>query len=145
MNYWIFQCNPDAIGKNVDIETAIRDRHPFFQEWRLSQYKDEIKKGDKAIIWVTGKNARMVALADITSNRHPKMQNTLWNAFNKTGERLKNDDNEVVSIDTYSLTKSISKDKIKLTKGMENFGAGRRATNIPLAPSEYDIILNLTQ
>ena len=48
MNYWIFQCNPDAIGKNVDIETAIRDRHPFFQEWRLSQYKDEIKKGGQS-------------------------------------------------------------------------------------------------
>jgi hypothetical protein len=47
MNYWIFQCNPKAIVDNIDIETAIKIKHPFFSEWGVRQHKNDIKMETK--------------------------------------------------------------------------------------------------
>ena len=148
MNYWIFQCKPDAIVKDVDIETAIRNKHPFFSEWGVRQYKDDIRKGDKAIIWITGKDARCVALIDIASNPEVKTDNSLFEVKNQTGKRLKSQNDKVVSINAHYIPKSVLKDKVKRTKGLENFNAGRPGsygTNLTLDKSEYDIIRALSE
>jgi len=62
---WMFQGNP----KRWRIFDSFKD--PEFQSeqsWEVNQYKNEIKKGDLALIWVAGKDAGIYAIADIVSD-----------------------------------------------------------------------------
>jgi hypothetical protein len=62
---WIFQANPNR----CDIVNALRDdriAHPVC--WLVNQRKNEIKKGDIAIIWMSGKEAGIYSVAKITSD-----------------------------------------------------------------------------
>jgi hypothetical protein len=86
-----------------------------------------------------------VAFADITSNPERKKDNSLFEEKNEIGKRLKNQDDKVVSINIQSLPKSISKEEIKNTKGLENFKAGRPETNIRLEDFEYELIKGLSK
>lgn len=62
VNYWFFQCNPKEHDianewKNIEEET-----------WRVTAHKNEIKAGDKVIIWVVGKESGCYGLCTITSD-----------------------------------------------------------------------------
>lgn len=60
-NYWFFQANPNY----YKIFDALQDN--VLNQWQVNQFKKEIKENDKVILWVTGENAGVYALATITS------------------------------------------------------------------------------
>ncbi|WP_018615732.1 AAA family ATPase [Segetibacter koreensis] len=59
--YWVFQASP----KVYRIVDALRDG--ILKTWTVSQNKSKIGIGDKVILWATGANAGVYALATITS------------------------------------------------------------------------------
>jgi len=63
MSYWIFKCNPDEYR----IDERLKDPEPKIT-WRVTRYKDEIKKGDIAFIWRTGDNRGICAIIRIESD-----------------------------------------------------------------------------
>jgi hypothetical protein len=63
-NIWIFQANPDR----YDILNILSDSKIQRYTWQVNQYKDKIKKGDIALIWMSGKEAGIYALAEIVTN-----------------------------------------------------------------------------
>ena len=78
---WIFQGNPkyyDVIGfvENLEILT-----------WAVNQYRNQIKKGDRAYIWVSGSDGGIVASGTILTD--PKMHSTNLDDPYSRGESLK--------------------------------------------------------
>jgi len=61
---WIFQANP----QRFDILNALADEKLNEDVWLVNQHKNEIKKGDIGLIWMSGKEAGICAVVDITSD-----------------------------------------------------------------------------
>ena len=61
-NTWIFQGNPEIFDVNVGVNQLKR------LNWGVRQHKNEIKEGDQVYIWISGRNAGIVAVATITSS-----------------------------------------------------------------------------
>ena len=148
MANWIFQCKTSAYEYD---EAIIED---VLKEWNVKQHKKDIRKNDGVVIWFTGKNAGINAIAKVISDPEFKIgissDNHLFNEKDKTGKRLKEEDKTGlrVTIDIIrDLRKTpISKDTLRNTKGLENFKAGTQGsygTNLPLGDKEYNIILGL--
>ncbi len=64
INIWIFQANPEKF----DVVNALSDPNLPVKSWRVKQHKDKIKKGDIALIWVSGKEAGIYAIAEVISD-----------------------------------------------------------------------------
>lgn len=124
MNYWIFQCNPDAYQLSTAIEKGL------LKEWNVKQHRFEIQEGDKAIIWVTGKNSGVYATANITSNPTQKFSrsedNHLFQENNNIGMRLKEEDETGwrVNVDLMP-NQPLYKNELRNISGLENFRAGQ--------------------
>ncbi|UJF28579.1 EVE domain-containing protein [Planococcus sp. 107-1] len=68
---WIFQGNP----KYYDVINAVEDLDQI--TWSVNQYKQQIKKGDKAYIWLSGEGGGIVAYGEILENpeiRQPNLE-----------------------------------------------------------------------
>lgn len=61
---WIFQANP----QRFDILNALADEKLTEDVWLVNQHKNEIKKGDIGLIWMSGKEAGICAVVDIISD-----------------------------------------------------------------------------
>lgn len=137
---WIFQANPTKFN----VVGALTDK--AIDSWRIEDYKNEIKKGDVAIIWASGKYAGIYAIAEITSDPH---------FISITPESEK-----------YWLDQNLKKDSdyradLKITKNLVNFPIPRKCllcipelkqlsilnfaqkTNFPVTKSEWEIIKKL--
>jgi len=64
-NVYLFQGNPKYYDMDAYLVT-----HPYIY-WRSPNYKDQIKTGDKAILWRAGKNAGMIAIGEIVEAPTP--------------------------------------------------------------------------
>lgn len=67
--YWIFQANPKTF-RIFDWW----DDHPNDQiiNWSVRQYGDEIKKGDFVILWLSGTQSGIYAIAEVITNPYSK-------------------------------------------------------------------------
>ena len=63
MSYWIFKVNPDR----YNIDRRLHDPEPQ-TSWRVTRYKDEIKKGDTAFIWRAGPGRGICAVVRIDTD-----------------------------------------------------------------------------
>ena len=142
MKYWIFQYNLSA----YEIIPAT------LKEWNVKNYKSEIKKGDKAIIWITGIKGGVYALADIESDPKPmgiSEDHEQWKLDSHLGLRYKKEDKYVDKVIIRITDRPkilISKQKVLSTVGLQEFKAGRPGsygTNIRSNKQEYDIIYSL--
>jgi hypothetical protein len=61
---WIFQANP----KRYDILNALADSSVDKETWLVNQHKHDIRNGHTALIWMSGKDAGIYAVAKITSD-----------------------------------------------------------------------------
>ncbi len=59
---WIFQSNP----KIYDVERAVRELSEI--QWQVNRYRDQIKIGDTAYIWMSGNNAGLIAIARVMTD-----------------------------------------------------------------------------
>ena len=59
--YWLFQANPKIFRLREALRAEVLETFAVKAHWR------SIQKGDKVIIWQTGKEAGVYALAEVTS------------------------------------------------------------------------------
>ena len=122
VNYWIFQCNPneyDIINewKNRDIDT-----------WRVTAHKNEIKTGDKVILWVTGKDSGCYGLCTVTTDVNEGQENFVY-----------------LNID-YNLTQNpVRKSEVINLPEFANFKAGNQGTNFTATRDQFEKILQLIE
>lgn len=61
-NTWIFQGNPEIFDVSAGVNLLKR------LNWSVRQHKNEIEEGDQVYIWISGRNAGIVATATVTSS-----------------------------------------------------------------------------
>jgi len=133
-NYWIFQGNPSVF----DFETAIKNN--LLEDWTVSAHKDKIKKGDKVILWISGKNSGCYSLAEVTSEAQNITQSKdshLWKTEDKNPLKAG------IKITHNIIETPLLWNKIKGTKGLENLKVGNQGTNFTATKTEFKTILSL--
>jgi 5-methylcytosine-specific restriction protein B len=135
-SYWIFQGNP----KVFDFETALRQE--LLTDWTVNAHKDNIKVGDKVILWITGSKSGCYALAEVTSEPHQKTSSTddhLWKGDDKSD--LKAD----IKITHNLVDTPILKTVIDSLDELKNLKIGNQGTNFSATEKEYQTILGMSQ
>jgi 5-methylcytosine-specific restriction enzyme B len=78
---WIFQASPQF----YDIEGALRDLKQ--QTWTISQFKEKIHSGDRVLVWESGQEAGILAIATVLTEpamiNFPKQENPYVRDANK--------------------------------------------------------------
>lgn len=120
LNYWIFQCNPneyDIINewKNRDIDT-----------WRVTAHKNEIKTGDKVILWVTGKDSGCYGLCTVTTDVNEGQENFVY-----------------LNIDHNLIQSPVRKSELINLPEFTNFKAGNQGTNFTATKEQFEKIHQL--
>ena len=135
-NIWIFQGNP----KEYRIIDSLSDG--ILDGWRVTRYKEKIKIGDTALIWICGKSAGIYAVAEIISN--PEYMTLLPEEekyfIKKEGAKGKIAVN--FKFTKYLLENPVYRYELKNTPGLENlsiFGF-KNHTNYPVKKEEWIII-----
>ena len=64
MNYWLFQANP----KHYRLLDAIRDCDAIF--WLVTRHTKDIAVGDGVLVWMSGENAGIYAVAEVIEAPH---------------------------------------------------------------------------
>lgn len=59
---WIFQCNPKLYDLAAKLEEGTRT-----DDWAMNQHRELVSPGDRVFFWQTGPNARLVAVAHVSS------------------------------------------------------------------------------
>ena len=60
---WLFQANP----KYFDLEQELKGVHPGVEDdWTVTKFREEMRPGDIAILWLGGKKAGIYALGELT-------------------------------------------------------------------------------
>lgn len=136
INYWVFQCNP----ADFDFEAAIRSN--LLHDWTVAAHKDKIKKGDKVILWVTGKKAGCYALARVTADPAEKTNSPdshLW----KTED--KNTFKAGIELTHNLLARPLMWQTIKETDGLQELKVGNQGTNFSATRQQYNTIIKLIE
>jgi len=137
LRYWIFQGNPQY----YDLIGALRDG--VLKSWTVNQYKNEIKTGDKIILWVAGGNSGCYGLATVTSEVKviPKdpQEDSYW-----TNPVQKEDiEGVMIHIDQNLWNTPVLKEEIDDLPGFSDFPAGTRGTNLKITETHFNSIKNL--
>ena len=138
---WIFQANPER----YDILNSLADPELTLQGWTVNpQFKYKIHNGDIALIWMSGKDAGIYAVADIVSD--PKMMkdspedDKYWIKEEERGlEKLR------VSIEIIKdmRNKPVYKRDLKNIPGLKNLSilsGFLQRTNFPVTQEEWGVI-----
>jgi 5-methylcytosine-specific restriction protein B len=135
-NYWIFQGNP----KVFDFETALQEQ--LLDDWTVSSHREKIKVGDKVILWITGNKAGCYALAEVTSEPHPKSKSPddhLWKEEDKS--QLK----AGIKITHNLVEHPILKDEISTIEELSELNVGNQGTNFVSNQEEFEIMIELAK
>ncbi len=136
INYWVFQCNP----ADFDFEAAVRSN--LLNDWTVAAHKDKIKKGDKVILWVTGKKAGCYALARVTDDPAEKTNSPdshLWKKEDKSSIKAG------IEITNNLLAKPLLWQTIRETDGLQDLKVGNQGTNFSATRQQYNTILKLIE
>ncbi len=133
ISFWLFQGSPEY----YDVETALKEN--LLTAWSVSAHDKKIKSGDKAIIWMSGKNAACYALADIVGE--PKYYNDpfpddhLWIKTDKKDEKKLHSE---IRITHNYVNTPITKKQIAGIEELKNLKAGNQGTNFTATEQEYN-------
>ncbi len=68
-SYWIFQSNPKYYDLEKDLEGITEEDLDNFS-WTVNQYANQIRTGDVAYLWTSGKDAGILAVATVISDTY---------------------------------------------------------------------------
>jgi len=136
---WIFQANP----ARYDILNALSDLNYIEEVWMINQHKDEIKKGDIDLIWVSGPDAGVYAVADIISDPEyirllPEQEKYWTNEEDKGKNRLR----VRIKITKNLINNPVFRWELKRINELGSLSILRfsQGTNFPVSDSEWQII-----
>ncbi len=144
---WIFQANPNV----YDIQNCLRDEDIIknVDVWEVNQYKGEIRKGDIGIIWMSGNEAGIYGVIEITDN--PEIVND--SNFNSSKywiqeERKNRETLRVKFIYKINLIDNpILKEELKKIPELSDLSILKfsQGTNFPITEDEWKIISELIE
>lgn len=138
---WFFQANP----KRYDVLNALSDSSGEVDRWQVNQYRNKIKKGDIVLIWMSGVEAGIYAVGEITSN--PLITDDV-NALDKywidEQDRKQNRLRVNIRITAKLVNNPILRAELKGIPGLQNLSILRfsQGTNFPVRNDEWIIIAN---
>lgn len=135
-SYWIFQGNP----RIFDFETAINEN--ILEDWTITAHRDNIKIGDKVILWITGENSGCYALAEITEEPKEKNISTddhLWK------EKQENTLKAGIKVIHNLVDNPILKSEVEAVPELKSLKIGNQGTNFSATEEEYNFILNMAE
>jgi hypothetical protein len=139
---WIFQANPTR----YDILNALLDSGHANDAWEVNQQKDKIKKGDISLIWASGSDGGIYAVADIVSDPidlsfSPEQEKYWINEADKGKRRLC----ARISIAKNLVNNPVFRSELKGIKELSNLSILRFAqgTNFFVNDNEWAIIKNI--
>lgn len=136
---WIFQANPNR----YDILNALLDPAVDKQGWMVNQHRDEIKQGDIALIWMSGKEAGVYAVCEVVSDPGFMVdslgEEKYWtNKEDKGISRLR----VKIRIIKKLINNPILREELKSIEGLSNLSILKfsQGTNFPVSRNEWEII-----
>ena len=144
-NMWIFQANP----KEYDILNSLTDEKIGDEcHWYVGQHREEIRKGHLALIWMSGKESGIYAVAQILSNpeitEEYEEEEKYWlNTKKETSRLLRVKLSILKRLINYPIFRSELK-KIPELKSLSilKFAQG---TNFPVTKKEWEIISKIIE
>jgi predicted RNA-binding protein with PUA-like domain len=142
-NIWIFQANP----QRYDIMNALADEEiGNDMHWLVNQHKKDIAKGHIGLIWLSGRESGIYAIAEIVTDpqfmEEPDSEKKYWtDSVDKEGEKLR----VKMKIVKNMLNKPLTKESIRNTAGLQNLSILRlpRGTNFRVTSDEWNRIKEL--
>ncbi len=137
---WIFQANPNR----YDILNALADDEAETEKhWLVNRYKNEIAKGDIGLIWLSGKEGGIYAVAEILSNPEllfaSEKEEKYWiDSDDKDKKKLR----VKMKLKLNLLNNPITKEDLRKTAGLESLSIFRQSqgTNFRVNDNEWEII-----
>lgn len=145
---WIFQANPNR----YDIFNALSDPELDKQSWQVKRYKNEIQRGDIALIWMSGsrKEAGIYAIAEIVSDplimADFPAEEKYW--VNEEDEGKKKRLKVIVSIKQNLVNNPVLRDELKNIKELKNLSILKkcpRGTNFKVEKAEWHVIKKIME
>jgi len=142
INVWVFQGNPNR----YDVFNALSDPDVQRHHWLVNQNINKITKGDIALIWMSGKEAGIYAVAEIASDPsimgEPPTEEKYWLSNEDKGvERLRVElINKIVLINS-----PVYRHELKAIEKLKNLSILRvpQGTNFPVSATEWHVIKEL--
>lgn len=134
-NYWLFQANP----KIFRLQEALRAE--VIETFAVKQHQKSVAVGDKVILWQTGKEAGIYALAEVRSvvDSMEIKQNEL-NYFQVVPERTPR---VQLRIEYNLWNRPITTEMLPETEAFQTFNAGLPKTNYQATKEQYEAIVEL--
>lgn len=136
---WIFQANP----KKYDILNALLDPSLDKDTWSINQYKNEIRKNDTALIWMSGNGAGIYAVAEIQTDPmfmefNPEELDYWVEKPSEYKERLR----VGITITKKLLNNPVLREELKKIPELKNLSIFRfhQGTNFPVTDAEWLVI-----
>lgn len=128
---WIFQSNP----KFSDLFADLNDPNCKESTWSVRQHKDKIKKGDIALLWISGNNRGIYAIVDIISD--PQLM--IWQEY----EDEKTEELMVKYRYKSKFKQPFLESEIKKIHGLSKLSIIRShtGTNFPVTNSEWELLV----
>lgn len=137
-SHWVFQANPAKIYRIGDALTE-----GILKSWMVNQYRNEIKVGDKVILWVSGESAGIYALATVTSPVHEAEVEEDEHQFFVDETKIEAGDRVNLRMDYNLVERPILKEIVLKTPGLQDLRQGTQGTNFRATKLQYDTILNI--
>lgn len=132
-NYWLFQANP----KIFRLRAALRAE--AIRSFAVTSHIKNIQEGDKVILWQTGKQAGIYALAKVASNVDLLPIYAEEKAF---FQAVPNHTKRVLLDIEYNLwDKPITKEILPNSTAFDSFYAGLPGTNYQATQAQYEAII----
>ena len=137
MAYWLFQIG----AQQFPLAEALRldAVHTF----PVKAHRDKIKKGDKVILWQTGKRAGVYALAEVESEVGTWKLDAAQKGFYQQPPNTK--ENVRLKIEYNLWNRPITKNILTESKAFDKFNAGLPGTNYKATAKQYQRITQLAQ
>lgn len=129
MNYWIFKANPAL----WDVEKHLREGYTP-SGYKVSRYRNEIKAGDTAFLWLTGARRGIIATLAILSDPYylpPNPADAYWSDIYKVDVRL---------TASFLLIEAEFLKTLPGLAGMSTFHGFQAGTNFRVTPEEGKIL-----
>lgn len=138
---WLFQ----GVPEKFDVINALSDPTYEIKSWMINQHVSKIRTGDIALIWMSGKQAGIYAVADVISNPEissPESEK-YWIDLDL---RAKNKYRAKLKITHNLVNKPVLKEQLKNIKelaGLRLLKPPYQGTNFRITKSEWEIIKTL--
>ena len=136
---WIFQANP----KRYDVLNVLSNPGLESFCWQVNQHKDAIRQGDVALIWMSGKEAGIYAVAEVTCDPEiradiPAHEKYWVNERDRGARRLR----AMLSLRRNLVNHPLRRYELKEIEKLKHLSILRQAqgTNFPVTSTEWELM-----